>query len=180
MASVISHGLVGVAASTLFYKYNSKKFAVLCALSAALPDADAIGFWLGIPYESTFGHRGFTHSILFAIIWGIVCAVLWERKTHHNIFYRVRMALILIVCTISHPILDAMTTGGLGVAFFSPCSNERFFFDARPIVVSPIGIKQFFSTWGLRVIKSEILWVWLPSFLFGYGNYVLGKKLSKQ
>jgi inner membrane protein len=32
-------------------------------------------------------------------------------------------------------------------------------------MVSPIGIWGFFSKWGLVVIKSELLWIWLPSFL---------------
>ena len=32
-------------------------------------------------------------------------------------------------------------------------------------MVSPINVGAFFSKWGLMVIKSELLWVWLPSFL---------------
>jgi len=30
---------------------------------------------------------------------------------------------------------------------------------------SPIGVKDFFSKWGLAVIKSELQWIWLPSFM---------------
>jgi inner membrane protein len=58
-----------------------------------------------------------------------------------------------------------MTTGGLGVAFFAPFNNHRFFFPWRVIQVSPIGVTQFFSEWGWRVIKSELVWVWLPSLV---------------
>jgi inner membrane protein len=58
--------------------------------------------------------------------------------------------------------LDALTNGGLGVAFFSPLENERYFFPWRPVVVSPIGVASFFSETGLRVIWSELRWVWLP------------------
>jgi hypothetical protein len=32
-------------------------------------------------------------------------------------------------------------------------------------MVSPIGIEAFFSKWGLAVMGSELLWVWLPPFL---------------
>ena len=32
-------------------------------------------------------------------------------------------------------------------------------------MVSPISLKAFFSKWGLTVIKSELIWVWLPSLL---------------
>ena len=56
-----------------------------------------------------------------------------------------------------------MTNGGLGVALLAPFSEERFFFSFRPIQVSPIGAGAFFTEWGLRVLKSEGLWVGLPS-----------------
>ncbi len=48
-----------------------------------IPDLDAIGFWLGVPYKSFFGHRGFTHSIAFAVLlsWGVT------QWTHHGVMY---------------------------------------------------------------------------------------------
>nr|MBA3240881.1 metal-dependent hydrolase [Acidobacteriota bacterium] len=46
-----------------------------------------------------------------------------------------------------------------------PFSGERYFFPFRPVEVSPIGVGSFFSEWGLRVIKSELLWVWAPAAL---------------
>lgn len=71
--------------------------------------------------------------------------------------------VLVFVATLSHPLLDMLTSGGLGVALYWPYSNERVFFDYRPIAVSPIGIANFFSARGWRVIQSELLWVWLPS-----------------
>ena len=67
----------------------------------------------------------------------------------------------LFLCAISHPILDAMTDGGLGIAFFSPFSNERYFLPWRPIRVSPIG-PRFFSARGMETMRSELVWVWIP------------------
>ena len=32
----------------------------------------------------------------------------------------------------------------------------------RPLLTSPIGISDFVSRYGLRVLASEVLWVWLP------------------
>jgi len=55
--------------------------------------------------------------------------------------------------------------GGLEIPLLSPFDNTRYFFPWTPIVVSPIGIGSFFSQWGLTVIKNELLWIWLPSFL---------------
>jgi inner membrane protein len=69
----------------------------------------------------------------------------------------------VFVSASSHGFLDAMTTGGLGVAFFSPFSNARYFLPWRVILVSPIGVESFFSMRGFRVLKSELLWVWSPS-----------------
>jgi inner membrane protein len=64
--------------------------------------------------------------------------------------------------TISHGCLDALTDGGLGVAFFAPLDQTRYFFPWRPIEVSPIGL-DFFSARGLTVIESELLWIWIPA-----------------
>jgi len=69
------------------------------------------------------------------------------------------------LATASRGFLDAMTDGGLGVAFFSPFDNHRYFFPWRPIRVSPIGIGRFFSPRGLDVLQSELLWIWLPAGL---------------
>jgi inner membrane protein len=65
--------------------------------------------------------------------------------------------------TASHGALDALTNGGLGVAFFAPFSNARYFFPWRPVEVSPIGVAPFFSEWGVRVLESELVWLWLPA-----------------
>ncbi len=58
-----------------------------------------------------------------------------------------------------------MTAGGLGVPFFSPFTNARYFFPWCPIRVSPIGLSRFFTERGLEVLQSELLWIWLPSAL---------------
>ena len=71
--------------------------------------------------------------------------------------------LYFFFCTASHGLLDAMTNGGLGVAFFSPFDTTRYFFPVRPILVSPIGVSEFFSEYGVRILVSEAIWIWLPS-----------------
>ena len=40
-----------------------------------LPDADVIGFRLGVPYGGMLGHRGLTHSLIFACMVGLAVAV---------------------------------------------------------------------------------------------------------
>lgn len=69
----------------------------------------------------------------------------------------------LFLCAASHGVLDALTDGGLGVAFFSPFDTSRYFFTARPVAVSPIGINAFFSEDAFHVLASEVKWIWLPT-----------------
>jgi inner membrane protein len=69
----------------------------------------------------------------------------------------------LFLSTLSHGLLDALTSGGLGVAFFAPFEDRRYFFPWRPIRVSQISVCRFFSATGVRVLCSELQWVWLPA-----------------
>ncbi|MBM9501336.1 metal-dependent hydrolase [Leptospira sp. 201903071] len=125
---------------------------------SVLPDADVIAFKLGIPYEADLGHRGLSHSIGFAFSLSIFACVLVRR-------FQVKARILipfLFLSILSHGLLDAMTSGGLGVGFLVPYSSERFFFDYRPIRVSPIGVKNFLTARGMTVLRSEFLFVWIP------------------
>ena len=128
-----------------------------------LPDVDGIAFVLGIPYGSILGHRGITHSIAFAGLSGLVVGTIAHFGARRQ-FNRPALILYFTLVTLSHPLLDAMTNGGLGVALFAPFSDARYFSPWRPIEVSPIGM-GFFSARGLEVIASEIVWVWLPALV---------------
>jgi inner membrane protein len=136
------------------------RFWILTALCAILPDVDAISFAFGIRYDDLFGHRGITHSIFFAVLVGLFVGLLVDAKAGRQ--QRLKYVGYFTLVTLSHPVLDAMTNGGRGVAFFAPFSNSRYFFPFRPIEVSPIGMR-FFSYRGLEALSSEILWVWLPA-----------------
>jgi len=67
-----------------------------------------------------------------------------------------------------------MTNGGLGVAFFSPFDTTRYFFAIRPVDVSPIDVGEF-SAYGLKVLASEAIWIWLPSCVMFAGLRVIRK-----
>lgn len=128
-----------------------------------IPDLDVIGFRFGIHYGDFWGHRGFTHSLTFAALLATLVAAAIVR--FQSDVSRVSLFFYLFLATASHDLLDAMTNGGLGVAFFSPFDNRRYFLPWRPILVSPIGVTRFFSHRGLAVLKTEIIWIWLPSIL---------------
>lgn len=122
-----------------------------------LPDADVLAFALHIPYADAFGHRGASHSLLFAALMALLGAAA-HRPLRAD---AVQAAAFLLVCTASHPLLDAMTSGGLGVALAWPWSETRWFSPWRPIRVSPFA-NGFFNSRGLSTLLSELRWVWLP------------------
>jgi len=172
MASVFGHALVGATLSKVLDKNQVKLLLILAMISAVLPDIDVLAFKFGYAYEHWLGHRGFTHSIFFAVVWSGVLSLLLG-KSNKKIFF-----IVLFLATISHAVLDAMTTGGLGVGFFIPFENTRYFFGCRPIQVSPIGISKFFSEWGIRVILSELLWIGVPCVVILMLKKVTGKYSS--
>jgi inner membrane protein len=166
MASAFAHALLAVTIGKTFHsRYTSWKFWLLGISCSILPDADVIMFKLGIPYQHFLGHRGFSHSLVFALLTGIIIAFIFYRSIKLLSRDGLMLILFFFFCTASHALLDAMTTGGLGVAIFSPFDNSRYFLPWRPIKVSPIGIDAFFGEWGLRVLKSEFVWVALPCLL---------------
>jgi inner membrane protein len=131
------------------------KAAVGWSVLSLCPDLDVLAFVFRIPYESPWGHRGFTHSITFALLLGALLGVLLKDR---------RAALLGFLTVVSHPLLDSLTNGGLGVALFWPFTHARFFAPWQPLPVSPIG-RAFFTPRGLAVASAE-LWMLLPFWLY--------------
>lgn len=162
MASIFGH----VAASTAIgYAFFSRKTNItalfLAGMCAFFPDADVLAFHFGIPYSSILGHRGWTHSLAFALGFGTLIAWLFYRKEEGWW----KMACWFVAATASHPLLDMLTTGGLGCALWWPFSDERLFFPWRPIRVSPLEIRSFISRYGIRILMSEFIWIVLPGIV---------------
>jgi inner membrane protein len=131
-------------------------------LASVLPDLDVIGFRLGVPYDAALGHRGATHSLAFALAVALAGATL-----HRPLRARACPAfLFLFVAAASHPVLDAFTSGGLGVALLWPLSDARFFAPVRPIRVAPLSLGGLWSR-GPALLFSELAWVWVPSAVVG-------------
>lgn len=142
MPSAFGHAFAAFAiGKALPEKIANKKVIWLGMLCAILPDADVLAFKLHIPYNSFFGHRGFFHSFAFAFIFSALLTLLFFRKEGNRWLYW----LYFFLCMASHSLLDAFTSSGFGVAFFSPFNNNRYFFPWQPIKVSPIGLKNFIS-----------------------------------
>lgn len=161
MPTVFTHSLV---APAIWPWLRSRRLPgvvlALGALCAVVPDLDVIGLRLGVPYGSLFGHRGFSHSLPFAAALALV--LVGGLRLRRAPPPALPCFLFLFACTASHGLLDAMTTGGYGIAFFAPFSNERFFLPWRPIEVSPLSLDRFLDGRGIRVLASELVWVVVP------------------
>lgn len=171
MPTLLSHPAVPLAmACALADKPVSGRLLVAGIVVSILPDLDTLAFRFNIPYGAELGHRGFSHSLLFALIVGVlgVLAAGWLRST------RWRSFIFLFLATTSHGILDAFTNGGLGVALLWPYSELRYFAPWRPIAVSPFGLERFIAQ-APKLLASELRWVWLP--LFGTALLVLAGRL---
>jgi inner membrane protein len=176
MPTVFSHALAGAAIGAVAIDGRHRlPMWGLGALCAIVPDIDVIAFLFGIPYDHPLGHRGLSHSLLFAaaLAW-VVAAVV--RRTRPASPGRLRLWVLFFLATASHGLLDAMTNGGLGVAFFAPFSDARYFLPWQPIIVSPISVGGLLSRRGLRVMWSEVGWVWLPAALMIVAGFALRRR----
>jgi inner membrane protein len=136
-----------------------------------------IGFRFGIRYGDFWGHRGFTHSLVFAALLALVIVAL---RFRHGVtgMRPLSMWSYFFLATASHGLLDAMTDGGLGVAFFAPFVNRRYFLPWTPIRVSPIGVTRFFTARGLAVLRTEFVWIWLPAILLAVLAHLLRQRVA--
>jgi inner membrane protein len=174
MPTIITHSIFAALLGR-FYRpdFISIPIWIVGALSASLPDMDVLGFRFGIAYGSPYGHRGFTHSIFFALLWAGLCTLFmnkWIAGKNKLISF-----VFLFLCTVSHGLLDSITSGGKGVAFFFPFDNTRYFMPWRPVKVSGFGIDSLLSQRGVSVLLSEFKIILLPTIILLI-CYVLAKK----
>ena len=158
MPTVVSHALVAVTAGALAnVDRRTIGWAVACSM---LPDLDVLGYYFGVPLHHPLGHRGFTHSLVFAaaLALAVARAGLGVRFADRRF---PRLAALLFLVTASHGVLDAFTEAWLGIAFFWPFDDTRYLFPWRPLEVSDF-IDTFFGERGIEVAWSEAKWIGVP------------------
>lgn len=162
MPTILTHPAVPLAlAIGLGSNSIPRRLLIAGVIASILPDLDVLSFRMGIAYEHMLGHRGFSHSLSFALLLALLAVPLsgWLKVSRKISFG------FVFVATMSHGVLDMFTNGGLGVALLAPMSDQRFFMPWQVIQVSPLSISRVLSGRGLEVIWSEMLWVWLPGAL---------------
>ena len=160
MPTVITHAAVPLCLGLgLGTKVIPPRLLFAGIVLAMLPDADVLAFKFGVAYGNVFGHRGFTHSLLFAFVVPILCVLIGRRWFRASL---ARCWLFLTVSLLSHSLLDSITTGAKAVCCLWPCSDVRLGAPWQVIKVAPFALSRYTTPYGQQVIVSELLWVWLP------------------
>ena len=178
MASVISHAAAGAALSIAFGPDDPPvRYWPVAIAIAVLPDLDSFLFYFR--YDPMLGHRGFFHSPFLGLMVSFLLMFLFFRD--QTLFSRRWFCFFLVFFFVwtSHGVLDAMTNGGRGVAFFSPFSAEQYFLPWRPIQVSPMRIRSFFSPRGWSVLKNEFVWIWLPGIVLVFLSRMVRRRMQE-
>ena len=160
MPTIFTHTAVPLAIGLgLGTRMISPRLLLAGVVATIAPDLDVVGFRFGIAYSDIEGHRGLLHSFAFALLLALLAATgAGPLRTT-----RTRAFCFVLVSAASHGLLDMLTTGGLGVAWFWPFSEARHFFPWRVIRVSPLSLQRLLSPAGREVIASELWVVWLPA-----------------
>ncbi len=141
---------------TIMRGKNTKKILYFSLLCSVAPDFDFLGFIFGVEYGAFFGHRGFSHSIFFSIVFAFLITLIFFRKNNEEVV-RVKSKYFLLLLInfslvgISHGFLDMLTNGSLGVAYFSPFLNTRFDFGMVLIEAMPLNPAYFFIMNGPKI-----------------------------
>jgi len=141
-------------------KKIGKKAMLWGALAANIPDIDVItNLWM-THADSLLAHRGFTHSILFALLAPPLLAWLSRKKFSANGMNFKIWLLIWVTGIVSHNFIDALTAYGTG--WFEPFNHYRVTFNVLFVADPFYTIALLVSTIALLIIKrtgsKRIVW----------------------
>ncbi|WP_066257184.1 metal-dependent hydrolase [Hydrogenophaga flava] len=129
------------------------RLMVAGALCGVMPDLDFVSVTMGFDrYSGTYGHRGFTHSLGFALLIGLLGA-LWPADGWRR---RVGRGAFLALCTASHPLLDSLFDVGICSAWLWPLDGARHCLDWRPVPMQGVAL------FGEERFLLELQWIGVP------------------
>ncbi len=91
-------------------KKIGNKAMLLGAIAGTIPDLDVIANYFTDTVSALEIHRGFTHSIVFAVVFGLLFGwllSLWDKRASLK-----QWSWFWFLCFVTHPLLDAHTTWG--------------------------------------------------------------------
>jgi inner membrane protein len=136
----LTHIVIGACIGDLFLGRKIGKKAMLYgAIAASLPDIDFIASFLLNTPDDLLTHRGFTHSILFALLAVVLMAFFLRKRHAAEKIPTVTWLVFLGTEIFVHIFLDAFNAYGVG--WFEPFNHSRISFNVI-FVADP-----FFSMW---------------------------------
>jgi inner membrane protein len=116
--------------------------------------------------RSSGGHRGFTHSLVFAALLGAAFTTLTVRHDaagQPDQAYRRRLWLAFALATASHAGLDSLTTYGDGVALLAPFDWALLTAPWHPLGSPDAARGRGPVIRSLLLFANEAVWVWIPA-----------------
>lgn len=180
MASLLAHAAIPL----LVRARSERRLTIALLVLSVWPDLDLLTLAFEVRPQELLGHRGLTHSLLAAFVASALAALVlraWRgRQTLPRVGATVfiakrappplrrlmgagrpwRLLLLLFGASASHGLVDTITAGDAGVAWFAPFTNARF---SWPIVPScPLGLDEWLGPFGPLTLANEVLYVVLP------------------
>ena len=153
----IAHGFLGASiVAAIVPKPFKKRFYFSILTGAFLANLADFDFLFVFATHNKDWHRGFTHSIIFALVVGLLFYLYFGNKHW-------REALAYSLAFASHFVLDFITTKiGGGLELFFPFSNERY------------GLRLFgLSEYPSRMSPLEIISALLIEFVIFFSLFLL-------
>lgn len=152
----VTHAALGIAAAeTILGKKAPGRAALAGLLAGIMPDFDLFPAMMSGPLERLSIHRGFTHSIIFALIMAPILGYLFSRRSGDTSKPGPGSWSFLIFAAImSHIIIDCFTTYGTMVFF--PFSHYRVAFSTISIVDLIFTIPLIVAISGFLLTRKNI------------------------
>ncbi|MBL1280412.1 MAG: metal-dependent hydrolase [Fluviicola sp.] len=177
-------------------KKMGNKAAMWGAIAGTIPDLDVFIRHYSHPIEGALMHRGFSHSIVFALIITPILAFL-VHKLYKNRFELNLWRKLFFLSIITHPMLDIFTS--YGTQFFWPFELRWTFnsvFVVDPLYTVPFGLLLLFALFlkrdnSLRRKLNKIGLIYSCVYLFwgvavklvivsDSSNYFSGKNIDEE
>src|SRR5690554_5094273 len=110
MDSVTQIVLGAAVGEAVLGKKNGNKAIILGAIAGTIPDLDVAAAYFTDTVSALEIHRGFSHSIFFAVLFALLFGwllSLWDKRASLR-----EWIVFWFFCFVTHPLLDAHTTWG--------------------------------------------------------------------
>lgn len=147
MATFITYPLFGAGAAYAISQPQplTRRFILLSTFCQWIPDINTLSYLLPIAETHSLGHRGLTHSVLFAFVLAFAIVRLLYRQFTPSHWAYWGLHLWFFLLTLSRGLLDALVDSHLGAAFLWPFDTQRYLFTWRPLLDVPIDISMLTS-----------------------------------